>query len=65
MIKLGKFTFPILIGILLLIMAACGGDDDSVTTNQDSGGSSDRSLKVSVSSSSMLVSIEPLTRASC
>ena len=41
MIKLGKFTFPILIGILLLIMAACGGDDDSVTTNQDSGGSSD------------------------
>ena len=33
MIKLGKFTFPILIGILLLIMAACGGDDDSVTTN--------------------------------
>ena len=37
MIKLGKFTFPILIGIFLLIMAACGGDDDSVTTNQDTG----------------------------
>jgi len=46
MIKLGKFTFPILIGIFLLILAACGGDDDSVTTNQDtgSGGGSDSGL---------------------
>jgi len=44
MIKLRKFTFPILIGIFLLILAACGGDDDSVTTNQDTGGGSDSGL---------------------
>lgn len=39
MIKLRKFTFPILIGILLLILAACGGDDDSETSNSSSSGS--------------------------
>ena len=38
MIKLRKFTFPILIGILLLVLAACGGDDDSETTSQSTGG---------------------------
>lgn len=32
MIKLRKFTFPILIGILLLVLAACGGDDDDAAT---------------------------------
>lgn len=39
MIKLRKFTFPILIGIFLLILAACGGDDDSSTTSSTSSGS--------------------------
>ena len=37
MTKLRKFTFPILIGILLLVLAACGGDDDSDTTSQSTG----------------------------
>jgi len=40
MAKLRKFTFPILIGILLLVLAACGGDDESETTSQDTGSSS-------------------------
>ncbi len=39
MIKLRKFTFPILIGILLLVLTACGGDDDSSTTSSSSGDS--------------------------
>ena len=39
MIKLRKFTFPILIGIFLLVLAACGGDDDSATTSSSSGSS--------------------------
>ena len=38
MTKLRKFTFPILIGILLLVLAACGGDDESETTSQSTGG---------------------------
>jgi TRAP-type C4-dicarboxylate transport system substrate-binding protein len=38
MIKLRKFTFPILIGILLLVLSACGGDDESETVSQDTGG---------------------------
>ena len=38
MIKLRKFTFPILIGILLLVLSACGGDDKSETASQGTGG---------------------------
>ncbi len=38
MTKLRKFTFPILIGILLVILAACGGDDESETTSPSTGG---------------------------
>ena len=38
MIKLRKFTFPILIGILLLVLSACGGDDESETASQGTGG---------------------------
>ena len=37
--KLQKFTFPVLIGILMLILAACGGDDDSVTSSDTTSGS--------------------------
>ncbi|MCH7735929.1 MAG: TRAP transporter substrate-binding protein DctP [Chloroflexi bacterium] len=37
MTKLRKFTFPILIGILLLVLTACGGDDESETASQSTG----------------------------
>jgi len=47
MTKLRKFTFPILIGILLLVLAACGGDDESETASQPAAGSQSKSELVS------------------
>ncbi len=47
MTKLRKFTFPILIGILLLVLAACGGDDESETASQPAAGSQSKSGLVS------------------
>jgi len=55
MIKLRKFTFPILIGILLLVLAACGGDDDeSVTSSEGSDSGSSTSTSTDTGSSGLV-----------
>ena len=50
MTKLQKFTFPVLIGILMLILAACGGDDDSVTSSDTTSGSTTTTAAATTSS---------------
>ena len=56
MTQLRKFTFPILIGILLLVLAACGGDDDSDTTSQSTGAGTTPTSAPAASTSGGLVS---------